>query len=191
MIYSNVNLKPVMKNIDGTVEYCIVLGDHSSKRPLILVCDVNTHVKKGMNKDLSIEYYNDKLFRIRKYKESTCYFLISTNVDKELGNGKIKITKKEYPHCSVLAKGYDKCDISDIQRKADYVLLRSPSWYGIIRVKIVNRNGFYNNIYVVRNSKVYKFRTEDLKEGLLELGIKEDFEIYSNGNFEGKYWVTL
>ncbi len=193
MLYSNMNLKPELKKLNGKEEYCIVLGDVFSTRPLILICEKHIRINKGVNKHLSIQYYNDKFYKIVDLKEkyeTTCYFLLGANLEKNR-KGKIKVTKKSYPHCSILAKGYDKYDINSYSNKADYVLMRAPSWYGIIRIKTITEDGFYNNAYIIRNSKVYKCRGRNLKEKLKELGIEEDFEVYLDGNFDGKYWVTL
>ena len=191
MLYSNIKLLPKKVIIQGKEEYCVMLGDENSKRPLVLVCDKNTVVNEGMNEDLSIEYYNERFFRIKKYKETTCYFLINSKTDFGKVSVRIKITKKEYPHFSVLAKGYDDFNLHDIMQKADYALLRAPSWYGIIRIKTITNKGFYNEIFVVKDSKVYKFKTKNLLEGLKKLGINDDFIIYDDGNFEGRYWLVL
>lgn len=193
MLYSNIYAKPSLKKINGKKEYCVVLGEGYSKRPLILICDKDVVIRKGVNKNLSIEYYNDRYYKIRKLNgsyETTCYFLLTANLEVNR-KGKIKITKKAYPHCSILAKGYDNYEIGNYSNKADYVLMRAPSWYGIIRIKTIIEDSFYNTIYIVRNSKVYKCETQNLKEKLNELNIEEDFVIYLNGNFDGKYWVTL
>ena len=118
MIYSNIEARPVPKMINGKEEYCIILGSENAIRPLILVCDKDIVVRKGMNRNLSIEYFNEKTFKIKKYKESTCYFLLNAKDIYGKNSVRIKITKREYPHLSILAKGYEKYNVADIGKKS-------------------------------------------------------------------------